>query len=138
LWFSFYTNQFIEIMTFFDQLFYSCFQHYKPKHKQKANTIALYYISTLQCALLLLSGFFLAFFLKQMHTTSMTAEKAWLLFIIGCVILVFKNWVQYSGKKRKIMNAKNLKHKEQQYSLWLLWALLCGTMALSVILLQGL
>ncbi|TXD83721.1 hypothetical protein ESY86_08375 [Subsaximicrobium wynnwilliamsii] len=125
-------------MTFFDQLFFSCFKHYKPKYKQKANTIALFYISSLQCALLLLTGLLLAFFLKQMHTTSMSSDNAWLLFVLGCFIIIFKNWIQYSGKKRKIMNAKNLNNKEQLYSVWILWILLVGTILFSAILLQGL
>lgn len=125
-------------MTFFDQLFFSCFKQYKPKYKQKANTIALFYISSLQCSLLLLTGLLLAFFLKQMHTSSMDPEKAWLLFVLGCMVIIFKNWIQYSGKTRKIMNAKNLKNKEQLHKVWTLWVFLVGTVLFSVILFQGL
>lgn len=125
-------------MSIFDQFFYSCFNHYKPKHKQKANSIALFYISSLQCALLFFAGVAIGFFLKQMHSSTMASDKAWLLFVMGSSIIIFKNWIQYSGKKRKVMNAKNLKNNVQPYPIWVLWILLFGSIALSIIVFQRL
>jgi len=124
-------------MQTFDSFFFSVFQYYKPKFKQKANTIALFYISSLQCALLLLSGIVLAFFLKQMHTNTISSSKAWTLFFLVSIFIYFKNWIQYSGRKRKILNAKSNKSKHTLYNIWLLWLLLLGSISLSLILLRA-
>ncbi|MDG5490909.1 hypothetical protein [Psychroserpens sp. SPM9] len=126
-------------MNTFDILFFNVFKHYKPTHKKKANTIALFYISALQCSLLLLSGILLSVFLNEMNTATMSSGKAWMLFIMASLFIYFKNWIQYSGKKRKVLNAKNnSKLKPQHYNIWLLWALLLGCIVLSVILLSAL
>ncbi|WP_299333286.1 hypothetical protein [uncultured Psychroserpens sp.] len=123
-------------MTVFDVLFYNVFTYYKPTKKKKANTIALFYISTLQCSLILLSGIMLSIFLKRMNTVTMSSGKAWALFFMTCIFIYFKNWIQYSGKKRKVLNAKNInKSKPQHYNIWVLWFLLICCIALSVILL---
>ncbi|SDR70406.1 hypothetical protein SAMN04515667_0374 [Formosa sp. Hel1_31_208] len=125
-----------DIMTLFDVFFYNVFTHYKPTKKGKANTIALFYISTLQCSLLLLSGIIIAAFLKGMHTSALSSDKAWSLFIMTSVFIYFKNWLQYSGKKRKVLNAKRInKTKPQHYNIILLWCLPIGIIGLSLILL---
>lgn len=125
-------------MTIFDVLFYNVFHHYKPTKKKKANTIALYYITALQCSLVLLSGIVIAVFLGEMNKAPMSSSNAWTLFIMACIFLYFRNWVQYSGKKRKILNAKkNSKAQPEHYNIWLLWLLLFGSILLSVILLYA-
>lgn len=123
-------------MTFFDQLYFNVFNHYKITHKAKAKTIALYYISALQILLLLLSGIVLAVFLKQMNVITMSSSKTWTLFIIASLIILFKNWMQYSGKKRNILNAKF--KKQEARSIWTLWTLLLGCLALSIVLINAL
>jgi hypothetical protein len=126
-------------MTIFDTLFFNVFQHYKPTQKKKANTIALYYITGLQCSLLLLSGIVVSSFLNEMNSGTMSSGNAWALFIMACIVLVFKNWIQYSGKKRKILNAKlNSKKKPELYNIWLLWALLVSALVLSITMLIAL
>ncbi len=123
----------ILFMTIFDSLFFNVFHHYKPKYKRKANTIALCYVSMLQISLLLFSGVVLAIFLNEMNTTTMSSEKAWSLFIMGSIFIHFRNWMQYTGKKRSIINAKrNRKQLPQHYNIWMLWALLIGCLFLSV------
>ncbi|MEH6536952.1 MAG: hypothetical protein V7719_11195 [Psychroserpens sp.] len=125
-------------MNTFDVLFYNVFQHYKPTKKKKANTIALYYITALQCSLLLLSGIVIALFLNEMNTTTMSSSKAWTLFVMACLFIYFRNWIQYSGKKRRILNAKkNNKVQPEHYNIWLLWFLLLGSIILSIILLYA-
>ncbi|WP_460220231.1 hypothetical protein [Psychroserpens sp. MEBiC05023] len=124
-------------MNTFDIFFFNVFQHYKPTKKKKANTIALFYISALQCSLILLSGIIISIFLDEMNTTTISSGKAWSLFVMACVFIYFKNWIQYTGKKRSILNAKRLKkHRPQHYNIWMLWFLLIGSLALSIILLQ--
>ncbi|MBR9913622.1 MAG: hypothetical protein GYB32_02150 [Algicola sp.] len=123
-------------MTTFDLLFFNVFQYYKPIYKKKANNIALFYISGLQCSLLLLSGIVVALFLNEMNSVTMSSEKAWALFIIASLFICFKNWIQYSGKKRKVLNAtRNSKVKPVLYNIWLLWSLLLSCIVLSIILL---
>jgi heme/copper-type cytochrome/quinol oxidase subunit 3 len=126
-------------MTIFDTLFFNVFQHYKPTQKKKANTIALYYITGLQCSLLLLSGIVVSSFLNEMNSGTMSSGNAWALFIMACIFLVFKNWIQYSGKKRKVLNAKlNNKKKPELYNILLLWALLVSALVLSITMLIAL
>lgn len=128
----------LTIMTTFDIFFFNVFHHYKPTRKKKANTIALFYISSLQCSLLLLSGVTLALFLDEMNTVTMSSGKAWTLFIMASIFLYFKNWIQYSGKKRKVLNAKRHgKQSPYHYNIWILWSLLVGSILLSIILLNA-
>jgi len=123
-------------MTLFDQLYFNIFSHYKITHKAKASTISLYYISLLQITLLLLTGIVLAIFLKQMNVITMSSIKAWTLFVIASLIILFKNWMQYSGKKRNILNTKF--KKKESYNIWVLWLLPLGCIALSILLMNAL
>jgi len=124
-------------MTTFDALFYHFFQHYKTKKSKKANSIATFYISLLQCSLLLLLGVFFAGFFRQMHVNTMAASKAWTLFVIVTIFIYFKNWMQYGGRKRKVLNAKMLKNKKISYNIWLLWLLPIVILGLAFVLFQA-
>ncbi|WP_323787314.1 hypothetical protein [Psychroserpens sp.] len=123
-------------MTTFDTIFFSVFNHFKATHKQKANTIAIVYLSLLQIALVLVLGVFFSIFLEQMHVTMFSASKGWTLFIMTSVFIYFRNWITYSGRKRKVLNAKTNK-KQTTYSIWLLWFLLLGTITLAIVLLNA-
>ena len=123
-------------MTIFDVLFYNVFQHYKPTQKKKANSIALYYINTLQCTLLLIAGIVITTVLNDTNISTMSSGNAWTLFILACLFLIFRNWIQYSGKKRKLLNVKfNSKKKPELYNMWLLWALLVSAIILAIAML---
>tara|TARA_B100000809_G_scaffold12899_1_gene11832 strand:- start:4290 stop:4700 length:411 start_codon:yes stop_codon:yes gene_type:complete len=136
MWLFFITQPSMEI---FDTLFFNVFQYYKPTKKKKANTIALYYITSLQCSLLLLSGLFISAFLNEMNSVTISPGNAWTLFVMACLIIIFKNWIQYSGKKRKVLNAKfNSKKTSEPYNIWLLWALLISCISLSITILIAL
>jgi len=124
-------------MTTFDALFYHFFQHYKTKKSKKANSIATFYISLLQCSLLLLLGVFFAGFFRQMYVNTMAASKAWTLFVIVTIFIYFKNWMQYGGRKRKVLNAKMLKNKKISYNIWLLWLLPIVILGLAFVLFQA-
>lgn len=107
-------------MTLFDQLFFNSFNHYKNgTYKKKANTIAIVYITVVQASFLLVLGVFFAEFFHQMHVETMSATKAWVLFVLASLLLYFINWIQYSGKKRKIMNANQ--KKKSNYGIFTLW-----------------
>lgn len=124
-------------MNLFDTLFYNIFSQYKTKYKQKANSIAVTYVTLLQVALLLLLGIFFAGFFKQMNMVTMSSTKAWTLFVLMAVFIYFKNWMQYTGKKRMMINAKMNKKKTQHHNLWLLWFLPVAALGLAYVIFQA-
>ena len=125
-------------MNYFNQLYITVFSRFKGRFKQKANTIALYYISVVEIALLLLIGVFFNKFLDQMKVVFMTGADAWLLFIMTAVFIHFKNWVSYSGRKRRVLNAKLSSKKGLKYSSFLLIVLPIGIVGLSLLMLKAL
>ena len=52
------------------------------------------------------SGRFFMKFSKQMKMNFLTTPNAWLLFVGITMVVLFKNWVGYSGKKRSILFSK--------------------------------
>ncbi|MEJ6791311.1 MAG: hypothetical protein QNK89_00835 [Lacinutrix sp.] len=124
-------------MTVFDQLFYYMFLRFKTRYKQKANIIALSYTSALQIALAFLLGCFFAAFFSQLHVDAMSKDKAWFFIIMVSLFIHFKNWIQYNGKTRKVMNAKFNKKKAPKYNFALLLALPIICIAMGVLLLQA-
>ena len=125
-------------MNFFNQLYLTVFSRFKGRFKQKANTIALYYVSVVEIALLLLLGVFLIKFLDQMKVVVMSGANSWLLFIMTAVFIHFKNWVNYSGRKRRVLNAKLSSKKGLEYSSFLLIVLPIGIVGLSLLMLKAL
>ena len=122
-------------MTIFDQLFFNSFDYYKKgTYKKKATSIAIYYITLVQASFLLVLGVFFAEFFHQMHVATMTVSKAWILFIIASLALYFTNWIQYSGKKRKILNANQ--KKKTNYSIITLWLIPAAAIFLTIIFLR--
>ncbi len=124
-------------MSIFDTFFFNIFQYYKTKKSKKAIKIATFYVSFIQCSLLLLLGVFFAGFFRQMHVNTMSSSKAWTLFVLLSIIVFFKNWMQYSGKKRNLLNAKMLKKRKQTYNIWILWLLPIVVLGLTYILFQA-
>ena len=125
-------------MNQFDTLYFTVQKQYKPKHKQKANGFALWYVSLLQSGLLLFVGVLIAHFFKGMSTSGLSQDKAWLLFGMSVVFVFFRNWMLYSGRKQKIMLAKGRKKASGDYKLWMLWLLLLGVFGLSFMMLVAL
>lgn len=124
-------------MSVFDSLFFNVFKHYKGAKSKKANQIATIYISILQCSILLVLGVFFAGFFNQMHMDTMSQEKGWTLYVLVSGFLFFKNWIQYTGRKRSVLNARMLKRKSQTYSIYLLWLLPVASIALAAIIWQA-
>ncbi len=121
-------------MTTFDTLFFSFFNQIKKRYKQRSNAISVAYISLVQCSLVLLLGVFFSEFLAQMKVNTMTSSKAWTLFILASIALYFRNWMYYSGKKRKILNTKT-KTSSTQYSIISLILLPIVTIAIAILFL---
>jgi|TARA_B110000459_G_C16522336_1_gene453128 hypothetical protein len=125
-------------MNFFNQLYLTVFNRFKGRYKQKANTVALFYTSVLQITLLFLGGVFFIKFLEQMKVVVMSESNAWVLFIMTAVFIHFKNWVSYSGRKRRVLNAKLSNKKGLEYSLFMLIVLPVGIIGLALLMLQAL
>ena len=125
-------------MNYFNQLYRTIFSRFKGRFKQKANTIALYYVSVVEIALILLLGVFFIKFLDQMKVVVMSGSNAWLLFVMTAVFIHFKNWVSYSGRKRRVLNAKLSNKKGLEYSLFILIVLPIGIIGLSLLMLKAL
>lgn len=122
-------------MTVFDQLFFNSFNYYKNgTFKKKANAIAILYITLVQSSFLLVLGVFFAEFFSKMHVATMSQNNAWPLFILASLLLYFINWIQYSGKKRKIMNA-NQKRKSN-YGIFTLWLIPAVALFLAIIFMK--
>ena len=124
-------------MTTFDNLFFHFFQYYKAKKSKKASAIATFYVTFLQCSLILLLGVFFAKFFRQMHVDTMSSGKAWILFVLTTIFIYFKNWMQYGGTKLKVRNAKMLKNKKMNYNIWVLWFVPVIILGLTYVLFQA-
>ncbi|MCX7551099.1 hypothetical protein [Xanthomarina sp. F2636L] len=124
-------------MSIFDSLFFNVFKYYKDAKSKKANQLATLYISVLQSAILLVLGVFFAGFFNQMNMDTMSQDKAWFLFVLLSVFIFFKNWIQYAGRKRKVLNAKMLKKRSANYSIIMLWLLPVACVFLALILMQA-
>ena len=123
-------------MNYFNQLYLTTFNRFKARFRQKANTIALFYVSIVQIAIILLLGIFFIKFLDQMKVIIMNGTNGWLLFIILSLFIHFKNWLSYSGRKRRILNAKLSIKKDLEYSMFVLISLPLGLLGLSLIMLE--
>ena len=124
------------MMTLFDQFALNVFNYCKPRFKRKANAIAVFYLSLLQCSMLLLLGVFFSEFFSQMKVEMMSSSNAWTMFTIAVVLIYFKNWMTFTGKKRLLLNAKSNKKKSSSYNVWVLWLIPLGFIAISLMLLN--
>jgi len=124
-------------MSIFDSLFFNVFKYYKDTKSKKANQLATVYISILQCAILLLLGVFFAGFFNQMHMDTISQDKGWTLYILASIFLFFKNWIQYTGRKRSVLNAKMMKRRSRSYSIFMLWLLPVACIVLAAIIWQA-
>ena len=68
---------------------------------------------------------------------TMSADKAWTLFVLVVIFIFFKNWMYYGGRKRKVLNAKRIKNKKLTYNIYMLWFLPIVILALTLVLLQA-
>jgi len=123
-------------MNYFNRLYLTTFNRFKARFRQKANTIALFYVSIVEIAIILLLGIFFIKFLDQMKVIIMNGTNGWLLFIILALFIHFKNWLSYSGRKRRILNAKLSIKKDLEYSLFVLISLPLGLLGFSLIMLE--
>jgi hypothetical protein len=67
----------------------------------------------------------------------MSTEKAWTLFVLASGFVFFKNWIQYTGKKRMMIHSRMNKRTNGKYNIWLLLLLPFIVLALTFILFQA-
>lgn len=117
----------------FDTFYISLLNHYKKRLGKKSLHLALFYINFLELTFVLAIGAFALAFATQMKMLVMSSTKFWVLFTLISLFVIFKNWMRYNGKKRNILNAKL---KSQRTSLFILWLIPFGCLAIAIILLQ--
>ena len=123
-------------MTLFDSLFFTIFNRYKAQYKKNTNKIGVIYITILQASILFVLGVFVTEFLNQMHVSTISTTKAWSLLIITTIILYFKNWMQYTGRNRQVLNAKLTKSKLETHSLTFIITFPLGCIFIALLLLK--
>jgi hypothetical protein len=127
----------INIMEQFDSLFFSVFHFYRTKYKTKANNIALFYILLLQASILLLLGTFFMLFFNGMNVDVISSSKAWVIYVLIVIALIFRNWIYFTGKKRKVLNTQlNKTGSDKAPNIWLLWLIPIVCTLLSVLLME--
>ena len=106
------------IMYLFNQLYVSVYQKVKKlKPRLAAKAAFLFFPSSNRVASF--SGRFFMKFSKQMKMNFLTTPNSWLLFVGITMVVLFKNWVGYSGKKRSILFSKASKPGAKHSLLWL-------------------
>ncbi|WP_111683355.1 hypothetical protein [Winogradskyella tangerina] len=116
-----------------DRYYISVFNYYKKRLGKRSLNIALFYINLLELSITLaLAAFFMAF-ANQMKFLTVSTSKFWTIYILIALVVIFKNWMRYNGKRRHVLNAK-LKGKVN--SIYLLWCLPIGSLIIALALLQ--
>ncbi len=116
-----------------DHYYISVFNYYKKTLGKRSLSLALAYINFLELSIILALGAFFMAFAKQMKMITISSTKFWILFALISVFIIFKNWMRFNGKKRNVLNAKT---KAKNTSIYPLWFLPIGCLAIAFILLQ--
>ncbi|WP_218846273.1 hypothetical protein [Winogradskyella ludwigii] len=116
-----------------DTYYITILNHYKKTLGKQSLTIALLYINFLELSIVLALAAFLMGFASQMKMQLMSSTKFWVLLTIIALFVIAKNWMRYNGKKRMMLNAKS---RRTDTSIYLLWILPIGCLAIASILLQ--
>ena len=116
-----------------DTYYISVFNFYKKTMGKRSLSIALFYINLLELSIWLALAAFFKAFASQMKFLTISTSKFWTIFIILSVVVLFKNWMRYNGKRRHVLNAKI---KTKVASIYLLWFLPLGSLIIAIALLQ--
>jgi len=116
-----------------DKYYITILNHYKKIYGKRSLTIALFYINFLEVSITLALAAFLMGFASQMKMQLMSSTKFWILFTLIALFIISKNWMRYNGKRRMILKTKT---RRNDTSIYLLWILPIGCLAIASILLQ--
>ena len=115
----------------FNNLYINVFNYYQPKLRQKAGNLAVFYISFIQIMLFILLMEFFVAFSKQMNLSGLSTSKIIFLLVSGSIVIYFKNWMTYTGRKRNMLRSKFKKHSER--SIIVLWLIPLALIFLNVL-----
>ena len=123
-------------MTTFDAIYIQVYNKTKDRYRQKAKQIAGMYVSVLQISAIFAVGSFFFVFLNQMNVV-VGSEKAWIVFLLISLFLMFKNWMKYNGKMRSTLSAKynTTKHANFNNAVLITLPLIC--IGLGLLILQA-
>ena len=123
-------------MTTFDSIYIQVYNQTRERSKKRSKQIAGSYPSVLQVAVLFAVGSFFYVFLNQTNVY-ISSEKAWLMFVVISIFLLFKNWMKYNAKMRSTLNAKYNSKKHTKFQPWVLIGLPFVCLALGILILQA-
>lgn len=115
----------------FDYLYLNIFNYYQPRIKQKAGNLAIIYISLVQIAIFVLLVKFFLVFGKQMNLVGLSTSKIIFILIFGSLVIYFKNWMHYTGRKRNVLKSK-LKRRPE-HSIIVLWLIPMALIFLNIL-----
>jgi len=116
-----------------DNYYISILNTYKNNLGKNALTLALYYVSVLESIIgLAIMAFFRAF-ASQLKIGTISNSKFWIVFAGITVVILFKNWMRYNGKKRHVLKAKL---SAKKIPIYVLLILPVGILAIAIVLLQ--
>ena len=115
----------------FDQLYLNVFNYYQPRLKQKAGKLAIIYLSVVQIVTFTLLVKFFIVFGKQMNLAGLSTSKIVFILIFGSLVIYFKNWMTYTGRKRTVLKSKLKKRSE--HSIIVLWLIPLALIFLNVL-----
>ena len=118
-----------DLMGTFQLLFLQVFRYYKKRKLKNANKIALLYVTWVQGLFLLLLAVVLSKFMRSMYIDVLSGTEAWILFAVILVMLFFRNWMVYTGRKQKVLVAKSIKSSSAERNIVTLWLIpIMGTL----------
>lgn len=123
-------------MTTFDSIYIQVYKKAKEHYNRKAPPLAGSYLSLLQISVLFAVGCFFFVFLNQMNVI-VSSEKAWIVFVLISLFLIFKNWMKYNGKMRSTLKAKYNSKKQTTFHNWVLISLPFVCVGLGLLILQA-
>ncbi len=120
----------------FNALFLQVYAYYRNRKNKQATGLALVYITLVKSLLFLFAGVILAKFLSSMHMSLMSSTTAWMLFGILVVLIYFSSWMQYTGRKQKVMRAKMSQKVPENRPITVLWLIPILGLILIIILIN--
>ena len=117
-----------------DQYYFKVLNHYKSRFKSKAQNVALFYISLLQLSIITAIFTFTVLFLDQMNQIIASKSDLWNLLGVFSIVLTFRNWFYYTGKKGILIRSKIKNTKLKESSVWTLWLMPIILLILAVLI----
>lgn len=106
-----------------DHYYFKILNHYKPRFKSKAQTVALLYMILLQLSIIMAIAGFIVLFFAQMNQTIISKSGLWQFLTVLSMVLIFRNWFYYTGKNSVSIRSKIKNVTLKGRDVWTLWLL---------------